>query len=201
MLVGAMAFAGGLALAEEPAKKSAKKAKSAAPVDSSSLDKRVAEAPAIFVANAVRIYFVDRRHQEVPYIRAAGEGSRKNALMLLKVTKVLHPANANVPERVVVPLETTRDVFGDGKSLYEQQTERYVGKQAVWFGEVKVVRDFSGDGSGRKPLEDPVNLLVTGDAKRKQPATISPVPIEQLKDVESSIARIKAEGGSRKAEN
>ena len=171
-----------------PKKKVAKKAR--APVESPALDKRVADARTIFVGDAVRIYFVDRRNQETPYIRAAGEGSAKSAMILVKVTKVLHPANAEVPGRVFVPIETSKgDIFADGHSPYDEQVQRHVGKPGIWFGEIKVVSDFSDDKSGRKPLEDPIALLQSWDAKKKP--VVNSLPIKQLKEVEASIGRIK----------
>src|SRR5689334_13049901 len=80
--------------AKKIAKKAAKKER--APVESPALDRRVGDAKTIFVGEAVRIYFVDRRYQEVPYIRAAGEGPNRSAMILVKVAKVLHPANAEI---------------------------------------------------------------------------------------------------------
>src|SRR5688572_16215376 len=115
MLVGAMAFAGE-ALANEPGKKAAKKAKSAAPFDPSSLDKRVAESKTIFVGEGARVYFVNRQYQETPYIRAAGDGADRSAMIVVKVVKVLHPPGAKVPEKILVPIETSRNVLGEGRS-------------------------------------------------------------------------------------
>ena len=185
-----MALACGTALAGEPAKKPVKKAKSAAPVDSSSLDKRVADAATIFVGEGVRIYFVDRRYQEVPYIRAVGEGADRSAMVVVKVVKVLHPPGASVPDKIFVPIETSRNVLGEGRSPYDAQVERHVGKQGIWFGEIVVRTDY-GEGAGLKPLEEPITLLQSWDAKRRPVA--NPLPIKQLKEVVDSISRVKAE--------
>lgn len=170
-------------------KKAARKAKAPASAESPALDKRVAGAAAIFVGEATRIYFVDRRFQEAPYIRAAGDGATKSAMILVKVTKVLHPANADVPGRVLIPIETSKDIFGDGRSPYDEQVERHVGKPGIWFGEIVVRNDYGDEKAGRKPLEDPVTLLQSWDAK-KRPA-VNSLPIKQLKEVENSIARVK----------
>ena len=170
-----------------PKKKVAKKAK--APVESPALDRRVADAATIFIGEGMRIYFVDRRYQEVPYIRAMGDGEIKSAMILVKVVKVLHPANAEAPARVLVPIETRKEIFGEGRSPYDEQVERHVGKQGIWFGEIVVRTDYGNDRSGRRPLEEPVTLLQSWDAKRK-PA-VSSLPIKQLKEVEASIGRVK----------
>lgn len=190
ILIVAAALMVAPAMASEPAKKPAKKTKSVAPVDPASLDKRVADAKVVFVGEATRIYFVDRRYQEVPYIRAEGEGATRSAMVAVKVVKVLRSANTNVPERVLVPIETTKDIFGEGKSPYDTLVEQRVGKQGVWFGEIVVRRDYGDDKSGRRQLEEPVTLLQSGDPKRR--TAVSPLPIEQLKDVEAAIARVKS---------
>jgi hypothetical protein len=169
------------ALAAEPATKSRKKAEPA--IDASALETRIADSKHVFVGEGVRIYFVDRRYRETPYIRAAGDGSIKSAMLVVKVVKVLHPAAAENPGHVLVPLETSRDVFGEGRSRYDREVERLVGKQGIWFGEI-VVRKEAGDG---KPLEDPVTLLEAGDSKRRP--TASPLPMRYLKEVNDSLAR------------
>jgi len=189
ILAAAIAFACGSVLASEPAKKPAKKAKSAAPIDSSSLDKRVADAPTIFVGEGMRIYFVDRQYRETPYIRAAGEGADRSAMVVVKVVKVLHPPGASVPEKIFVPIETSRNVLGAGRSPYDEQVERHVRKQNIWFGEI-VVRKEYGEGAGRKPLEEPIAMLQSWDAKRRP--VVNSLPIAHLKDVEAAVARVKS---------
>jgi hypothetical protein len=172
----------------EPKKKAAKKAR--APVESPALDKRIAAAKMIVVGDAVRIYFVDRRYQETPYIRAAGEGSAKSAMILIKVTKVLQPADAIVPERVLIPIETSKgDIFSDGRSPYDEEVARHVGKPGIWFGELVVRLDYGDDKSGRKPLEDPLAFLQSWNSKKRPVA--SSLPIAQLKEVEAGINRVK----------
>src|SRR5687767_1334993 len=164
--------------------KSRKKAEPA--FDTSALDKKVLDSKHVFVGEGVRIYFVDRRYRETPYIRAEGGGAVKSAVVVVKVTKLLHPAAAQNPGHVLVPIETSRDVFGAGSSPYDREVERLVGKQGIWFGEI-VVRKDAGDG---KPLEDPVTLLQAGSRR----PTASPLPIRYLKEVNDSIAR---RGGSQ----
>jgi hypothetical protein len=172
----------------EPKKKAAKKAR--APVESPALDRRVGDAKTIFVGEAVRIYFVDRRYQEVPYIRAAGEGPNRSAMILVKVAKVLHPANADISSRILVPIETNKgDIFSDHRSPYDEQVARYVGKQGIWFGDIVVRTDSGDDKIGRKPLEDPLTFLQAWDSKKRPVA--SALPIAQLKEVEGSIKRVK----------
>lgn len=176
------------AMAGEAAKKPAKKAR--APVESPALDKRIAAAKMIVVGDAVRIFFVDRRYQEAPYIRAAGEGPAKTAMILVKVTKVLHPANAEVPARLFVPIETSKgDIFSDGRSPYDEEVARRVGKPGIWFGNLVVRTDYGDDKIGRKPLEEPLTLLQSWDSKKRPVA--SSLPIAQLKEVERSIHRVK----------
>ena len=191
MLAGALALAGGSALAIESAKKPAKKAKSVAPFDPSSLDKRVAESKTIFVGEGARVYFVNRQYQETPYIRAAGDGADRSAMIVVKVVKVLHPPGASMPEKILVPIETSKNILGEGRSPYDEQVARHIGKQGIWFGEIVVRREY-GEGPGRKPLEDPITVLESGskDAKRKTAA--SPLPIAQLKDVDAAVARVKS---------
>jgi hypothetical protein len=164
--------------------KSRKKAEPA--LDVSALEKRVADSKHVFVGEGVRIYFVDRRYRETPYIRAEGSGAIKSAVVVVKVTKLLHPGAAEIPGHVLVPIETSRDAFGAGNSPYDREVERLVGKQGIWFGEI-VVRKDAGDG---KPLEDPVTLLQAGSRR----PTASPLPIRYLKEVNDSIAR---RGGSQ----
>jgi hypothetical protein len=170
------------ALAAEPAAKSRKKAESA--LDASAMDKRIADSKHVFVGEGVRIYFVNRRYQETPYIRAEGGGAVKSAVLVVKVVRMLHPAAQN-PGQVLVPIETSRDVFGTGNSPYDREVERLVGKQGIWFGEI-VVRSDVEDG---KPFEDPVTLLQTGSADAKRRPTASPLPMRYLKEVTNSIAR------------
>ena len=193
ILAAAIAFASGSALANEPAKKPAKKekAKSAAPVDPALLDKRVAESKTIFVGEGARIYFVDRQYRETPYIRAAGEGADRSAMIVVKVVKVLHPPGASVPEKILVPIETSRNVLGEGRSPYDEQVARHIGKQGIWFGEIAVRREY-GEGAGRKPLEDPITVLQPGSADAKRKLAANSLPIAQLKDVEAAVARVKS---------
>ena len=176
------------AVAGEAPSKSRRKAEPA--LDASALDKRVLDSKHVFVGEGVRIYFVDRRYRETPYIRAEGGGALKSAVVVVKVTKLLQPGAAENPGHVLVPIETSRDVFGAGSSPYDREVERLVGKQGIWFGEI-VVRKDAGDG---KQLEDPVTLLQAADAKRRPAAT--PLPIKYLKEVNDSIAR---RGGSQAA--
>jgi hypothetical protein len=138
----------------------------------------------------VRIYFVNRQYRETPYIRAAGEGADRSAMVVVKVVKVLHPPGGSVPDKVLVPIETSRNVLGDGRSPYDVEVERHVGKQGIWFGEIVVRTDYGDDKSGRRPLEEPITLLQSWDAKRK-PA-VNSLPIKQLKEVTDSISRVKA---------
>ena len=174
------------AVAGEAPSKARKKAEPV--LDTSTLDKRVADAKHVFVGEGVRIYFVDRRYRETPYIRAEGSGAVKSAVVVVKVTKVLHPGAGEIPGQVLVPIETSRDAFGAGNSPYDREVERLVGKQGIWFGEI-VVRKEAGDG---KLLEDPVTLLQAGSRR----PTASPLPIKYLKEVNDSIAR---KGGSQAA--
>ena len=199
MLAWAIAFAGESALAIESTKKPAKKAKSVVPFDSSSLDKRVAESKTIFVGEGARVYFVNRQYQETPYIRAAGEGADRSAMIVVKVVKVLHPPGASVPEKIFVPIETSRNVLGEGRSPYDEQVARHVGKQGIWFGEIVVRREY-GEGPGRKPLEAPVTVLQSASVDAKRKLAANSLPIKDLNEVVASINRVKAEGGSRKAE-
>lgn len=199
LLVGAIAFASESALASEPAKKPAKPAKSATPVDPSLLDKRVAESKTIFVGEGVRVYFVDRQYRETPYIRAAGDGADRSAMIVVKIVKVLHSHGASVPEKIMIPIETSRNVLGEGRSPYDEQVARHIGKQGIWFGEIVVRKDY-GEGAGRKPLEDPVTVLQVGSGDAKRKLAVNSLAIKDLKEVVESINRIKAGGGSRKAE-
>jgi hypothetical protein len=166
--------------------KSRKKAEPA--LDVSALEKRVADSKHVFVGEGVRIYFVDRRYRETPYVRAEGSGAVKSAVVVVKVTKLLHPAGAENPGHVLVPLETSRDVFGSGNSPYDREVERLVGKPGIWFGEI-VTRKDADDG---RPFEDPVTLLQAGDVRSRPAAT--PLPIRYLKEVNDSIVR---RGGSQ----
>jgi hypothetical protein len=166
--------------------KSRKKAEPA--LDVSVLEKRITDSKHVFVGEGVRIYFVDRRYRETPYIRAEGSGAIKSAVVVVKVTKLLHPGAGENPGQVLVPIETSRDAFGAGNSPYDREVERLVGKQNIWFGEI-VVRKDAGDG---KPLEDPVTLLQAGSRR----PTASPLPIRYLKEVNDSIAR---KGGTQAA--
>jgi len=195
ILAAAIAFATGSALANEQTKKPAKreKAKSAAPapIDPALLDKRVAESKTIFVGEGARIYFVDRQYRETPYIRAAGEGADRSAMIVVKVVKVLHPPGASVPEKILVPIETSRNVLGEGRSPYDEQVARHIGKQGIWFGEIAVRREY-GEGAGRKPLEDPITVLQPGSADAKRKLAANSLPIAQLKDVEAAVARVKS---------
>ena len=143
-------------LAAEAGSKSAKRAVPA--LDAAALDKRIADARHVFVGEAVRIYFVDRSYRETPYIRAAGDGSVKSAMVVVKVVKPLHPAGAEFPGQVLVPIETSRDAFSEGRSRYDREVDRLVGKQGIWFGEIVTRKD----STHRKPLEDPVTLLMMG---------------------------------------
>jgi len=173
------------ASASEAASRSRKKADR--PPDTSAIDRRVAESKAILVGEGVRIFFVDRQYREVPYIRAAGDGAHKSAMVQVKVVKVLHGAGAESPAQILVPITTSRDAFGEGRSPYDREVERLVGKQGIWFGEV-AVRKEAGEG---RPLENPVTLLLppATDAKRKG-ASPGPLPMTQLKHVTDSIARV-----------
>jgi hypothetical protein len=168
----------------------AKSRKKAEPtLDASAVDRRVGESKHVFVGEGVRIYFVDRRYRETPYVRAAGDGSIKTAMVVVKVVKPLHPAGADYPGQVLVPIETSRDVYGDGRSRYDTEVERLVGKQGIWFGEIVVRKDYGDD---RKALEDPITLLQAADAKKR--AVPGPLNIKHLKEVTDSIARVKAGG-------
>ena len=109
----------------------------------------------------------------------------------------MHPPGVSVPDKIFVPIETSRNVLGAGRSPYDEQVERHIGKQGIWFGEIVVRKDY-GEGAGRKPLEEPITFLQSWDAKRRPAA--SSLPIKQLKEVTESIDRIKAGGESRKAE-
>jgi hypothetical protein len=202
LIAAAIALACAPALAEdaEPAAKNAKSKpakkaamKTRAPGGLPAVDRRVADAKTIVVGEAVRIYFVDRRYQEVPYIRAAGEGPNRAAMILVKVAKVLHPANAEVSGRILVPIETNKgDIFSDRRSPYDEEVARYVGKQGIWFGDIVVRTDSGDDRIGRKPLEDPLTFLQAWDSKKRPVA--SAVPVAQLKEVEASINRVKKGG-------
>jgi hypothetical protein len=189
--VVALCMGAGLALAGEPAPKSAKKAKSApaksAP-DASALDKRVAEAKHVFVGEGMRIYFVDRQFREVPYVRAAGDGAYKSAVVVVRVVDMLRSPGGEKPARVLVPIETSRDVYGQGLSPFDRHVDQYVGKQGIWLGEVVVRKDYGDDKSGRKPLEDPVTLLQTPQPDAKRRVAAEPLPMTQLKQVKDSIA-------------
>lgn len=155
------------------------------------MDRRVADSATIFVGEGMRVYFVDRQYREVPYVRAAGEGTNKSALVVVKVVKVLHPPGAGGPDRVLVPIETTRDVFGEGRSPYDEQVERHVGKQGIWFGEIVVRKDYGDDRTGRKPLEEPVTLLQSGSGDAKRKPVANSLPMKHLKEVVDSIGRVK----------
>ena len=202
VLAAMLAFTSATAFAEEaePKKKPAKKAR--APADSTAVDRRVAGASTIFIGEGMWIYFIDRRYQEVPYIRAVGEGANKSALIAVKVVKVLHPPNAELPAKVLVPVATHKgDIASDAPSPYDDLVGRYVGKQNIWFGELAVRSDYGDDKSGRKPLEDPLTFLQAWDSKKRP--IVSALPIEQLKNVEGSIKRVKKgrdEGGGMRDE-
>jgi hypothetical protein len=198
--VAAVFFSGFLFCAPALAAEASKaKKKAAAGPDTAAIDRRVTDAKAIFIGEGTRIYFVDRQFREVPYIRAVGDGANKSAMVAVKVVKVLHPARGGVPERVLVPIETSRDAYGQGHSPYDEQVQRHVGKQFIWFGEVVVRQDYGDDKSGRKQLEEPVTLLQPRDPKRSLVA--DSLPIGQLKQVTDSIARVRGQpAAAQKAE-
>jgi hypothetical protein len=178
LLSGVFALLAECALAAE-----AKARKKAAPgLDAAALDKRIGESKHVFIGEGVRIYFVDRRYRETPYIRAAGDGAVKQAMVVVKVVKLLQPAGAEVPVQVLVPIETSRDVFREERSRYDQEVERLVGKQGIWFGEIVVRKDLG---------EDPVTLLMTTPANAKRRPAASPLSISHLKQVTASIERLK----------
>ena len=166
--------------------KARKKAEPA--LDVAALDKRITDARHVFVGEGVRIYFVDRHYRETPYIRAAGDGSVKSAVVVVKVVKLLQPAGSEVPMQVLVPIETSRDVFREERSRYDQEVERLVGKQGIWFGEI-VLRKDAG--------EDPVALLQSGAADPKRRPAARPLPMGHLKQVTAGIERVK--GGKQAA--
>jgi hypothetical protein len=198
--VAALFFSGFLICAPAlGAEASKSKKKAAAGPDTAAIDRRVTDAKAIFIGEGTRIYFVDRQFREVPYIRAVGDGANKTAMVAVKVVKVLHPARGGVPERVLVPIETSRDAYGQGRSPYDEQVARHVGKQVIWFGEVVVRQDYGDDKSGRKQLEEPVTLLQPRDPKRSPVA--DSLPIGQLRQVTDSIARVRGQpAAAQKAE-
>ena len=175
-------------LAADAGSKSGRKAAPA--LDAAALDKRISDARHVFVGEAVRIYFVDRSYRETPYIRAAGDGSVKSAMVVVKVVKPLHPAGAELPGQVLVPIETSRDAFSEGRSRYDREVDRLVGKQGIWFGEIVTRKD----GNNRKALEDPVTLLMTGPADAKRRPAATPLSINHLKQVTESIERLKGGG-------
>ena len=181
-----------LAFAAEGEPKKRAKAKApqvrAEPVD---LDQRVAESKFIILGEGVRIYFIDRWYREAPYIRAADEGRLKSAVLVVKVLKQLQPAAGEAPAQILVPIATDKDVFGEGRSHYDQQVARLVGKQGIWFGELATINSY-GDPKAPRPLDNPVTFF------RSKSGT-TPLPEKQLKEVVASI-NSKAEGGRRKAE-
>jgi hypothetical protein len=159
------------------------------------MEQKVAESKAIFVGEGVRIYFVDRRYRETPYIRAEGEGALRWAILVVKPVKALHPPKADLPAQVLVPIMTTRDVFGEGRSHYDEQVNRHVGKQHIWFGESVVHRDYVIGAGQRKPLEDPVTVFQARTWQAKKGPTANPLPAKQLAEVEEAIARVR--GGAK----
>ena len=191
----AVFFSGVLALLAECALASESKArkKPEPSLDTAALDKRITGAKHVFIGEGVRIYFVDRRYRETPYIRAAGDGAVKQAMVVVKVVKLLQPAGVEVPAQVLVPIETSRDVYREERSRYDQEVERLVGKQGIWFGEIVTRKE----GDDRKPLEEPVTVLqaVSADGKRRPVAT--PLSINHLKQVVAGIERLK--GGAQTA--
>jgi hypothetical protein len=172
--------------AAEPAAKARKKVEPG--FDTAALDKRIADAKHVFIGEGVRIYFVDRRYRETPYIRAAGDGAVKSAMVVVKVVKLLQPAGTEVPAQVLVPTETSRDVYREERSRYDQEVERLVGKQGIWLGEIVVRKDLG---------EDPVALLETGPAGAKRRPAARPLPMNRLKQVTAAIERLK--GGAQAA--
>lgn len=193
-LIGAVAVAmvcvSAVAAEGEP-KRRAKKAEAprAEPV---SLDQRIAESKYIFLGEGVRIYFLDRQYRETPYIRAADDGRMKSAALVVKVIRQLQPEKGEAPAQILVPISTDRDVFGDGRSHYDQQVARLVGKKGIWFGDFVTVREY-GDPRAPRPLENPVTFF-----KSKTGAT--PLPDKQLKEVTAAISGRKSKGESRKSE-
>ena len=175
-----------LAAEGEPKKRAKAKAPQvrAEPVE---MDKRVAESKFIFLGEGVRIYFLDRQYRETPYIRAADDGKLKSAVLVVKVVKSLQAATGDIPVQILVPISTDRDVFGEGRSHYDQQVARHVGKQGIWFGDFET-RSSYGDPKAPRPLENPVTFF------RSKSGT-TPLPEKQLKEVVASI-KSKAEGPS-----
>jgi len=159
--------------------------------DPVTVDERVADARAIFVGEPMRIYFVDYRYREIAYIRAAGYGTARNAMMVVKVKKVLHAPPGDFPAQVLVPVYTTRDVFNDGPSPYDRMVERYVGKQAIWLGEVVTIKHW-GDDKNPQPLEDPVVTFQARSADGQRRVFPTPYDIRRLNEISDTIARVKA---------
>jgi ribosomal protein L12E/L44/L45/RPP1/RPP2 len=185
------------ALAAEGETKKRAKAKApqvrAEPVD---LDQRVAESKFIFLGEGVRIYFLDRQYRETPYIRAADDGKLKSAVLVVKVVKPLQPVKGDLPAQILVPISTDRDVFGEGRSHYDHQVARLVGKQGIWFGDF-VTHNSYGDAKAPRPLENPVTFF-------KSKSGTTPLPEKQLKEVVANISKrakvATASAASAKAE-
>lgn len=156
-----------------------------------SLDDRVAQSRAIFVGEPMRIYFVNYQYREISYIRSAGYGTARNAMMVVKVKKVLHAPPGDFPEQVLVPVYTTRDVFGEGPSPYDRMVERYVGKQAIWMGEVITIKHW-GDDKNPQPIEDPVVTFQARAPDGQRRVFPAPYDIKRLNEVNEAIARVKA---------
>jgi hypothetical protein len=193
-LAGAIALAMMCAPALAAEGETKKRAKAKAPqarAEPVELDQRVAESKFIFLGEGVRIYFLDRQYRETPYIRAADDGKLKSAVLVVKVVKPLYPTRGDVPAQILVPISTDRDVFGEGRSHYDHQVARYVGKQGIWLGDFTTINSY-GDPKAPRPLENPFTFF------RSKSGT-TPLPEKQLKEVVASI-KSKSEGGRRKAE-
>lgn len=192
-LTAAMAAAAWGAESEPKKKARTKTVQRAEPV---SLEERVAQSRAIFVGEPMRIYFVNYQYREIAYIRSAGYGTARNAMMVVKVQKVLHAPPGDFPSQVLVPVYTTRDVFGEGPSPYDRMVQRYVGKPAIWMGEVVTIRHY-GNEKNPRPLEDPVVTFQARAPDGDRRVFPAPYDIKRLNEVSDAVARIK--GGAKPA--
>lgn len=97
------------------------------------LDQRVEAADFIFIGEARRVFFVDRRYREVPYEKAAQVNKVKAAMLEVQVLKPLFPQPWPGEVTALIPLTAWKGSQPGERGSYDELVDQHVGKRGIYF--------------------------------------------------------------------
>jgi len=154
--------------------------------ESLTMDDKVNGAQYVFVGKAVRIYFVDKNYEEIK--EPLTLSGFQPAVLEVNVQSTLYPSDWQPPEHVLVGISSSVRKEGSSSSMFQEQQERYVGRELIYFLNKQRITRYAGHDKTSQRRELLVRYYFPKFFPLKGPRD-NPLQLSYLEQVKESVKR------------